>query len=176
MPRSFARKRAGDSVSGYTAGFERFWTNYPKYKRKGKGAAFKSWVKHNLEDKAGAIVEVLQAQVEHDEHFGKFTPLPTTYLNQGRYDDDVPKPKRVMPQANMPVEGPREECKFVASIKRVAFVWLFRRRGLPDDQMEKFTQMVRALADDARELYDRGELTDAYAKHVRAELSAMFPR
>ncbi len=162
-------------MTDYTAGFERFWQAYPKYKRKGKGAAFKSWQKHNLEDKAADIVHALEAQCQHDDHFKKYTPLPTTYLNQGRYDDDIPQPARAYAPDPEP-DRPFEQDKYVASVKRVAVPWLWRRGGIPEDKVGGFAKLVRSLAEDAKELHERGELTDRYAKVIRRELNDYMER
>ena len=131
----------------YTPGFERWWQAYPRYKRKGKGAAFKSWQKHNLEGRTAELVEVIEAQAERDDHFKKYTPMPSTYLNQARYDDDVPKPKRStphIPQAE--AEGHYEKDPYVKSVNRVAIPWLMRRGGLPEEKLPGFKGLVRSLA------------------------------
>ena len=160
----------------YTPGFERWWQHYPKYKRKGKGAAFQSWKKHNLEDKAAELIEVVDAQSEHDDHFKKYTPMPSTYLNQARYDDDVPKPKRAMVPAHDDPEIPTEKDPYIRSINRVALPWFMKRGGLPDERMPAFIKLIRSLAVDAKELHEKGELTDEYTKVIRTELDDFAER
>lgn len=91
-------------MSDYTPGFERWWKTFPAMRsngqtcRKGKGAAFTRWQKDKLESRATELVELLERQIANDEQFRTYTPLPTTYLNQRRYDDFIPKPKRAMPK------------------------------------------------------------------------------
>jgi hypothetical protein len=157
-------------MSNYTPGFEKWWTHYPKYKRKGKGAAFKSWQKHNLEDKAPDLIEVLDAQHAHDDHFKKYTPMPATYLNQARYDDDVPRPRRASAPMHNEPEVETEKDGYVRSVNRVAIPWLMRRGGIPPERVDAFRGLIRSLAADARDLHERGELTDEYAKTIREEL------
>lgn len=166
-------------MSDYSAGFERFWASYPKYKRKGKGAAFKVWQRDHLEDKAADIVDVVQRQSDFDDHFQKYTPLPTTYLNQRRYDDDVPKPKAAMPSAPEP-ERPQEQDPYVRSVKKVAAGWLIRRglrgRALSEERCEKALQLIHSLAADARQLHERGELTHEFAQTIRDDLDELAAR
>lgn len=164
-------------MSGYSAAFNNWWSHYPAYKRKGKGAAFKSWQKHNCETQSDRLIEVLQAQVERDEHFQNYTPLPTTYLNQGRFDDYVPKPKRAPGATRVQVEQRTESDPYMVSVNRVAVVWLMRRlKPIPKERLDGFVRLLRSLADDARELHAKGELKDSYAQTIRDELSDYMAR
>jgi hypothetical protein len=74
----------------YTEDFLTFWRAYPK--KTGKKAAFKAWTaasKDGLPD-LEIVVKAIQAQCKsrqwQDE---QFIPLPATWLNQGRWDDEV---------------------------------------------------------------------------------------
>ena len=77
--------------------FNEFWVLYPK--RIGKGAAKKSWDKINpnaeLFDK---IMTAVQNNLDHNPQWqkqnGQFIPHPATWLNQGRWDDDISTAKR----------------------------------------------------------------------------------
>ena len=158
------------TVNKYTPAFQQWWSHYPSYKRKGKGAAFKTWEKDKLDSKVGELIEILDAQYEHDAQFKKYTPMPATYLNQNRYDDYVPLPKRALPPVPDEVI-PEEEDVYVKSINRVALPWLMMRGGLPDERMPGFKKLIKSLAVDAKELHDRQELTDEYAKAIRQELN-----
>ena len=133
--------------NGYSPGFEQWWRRYPAIRRKGKGAAFKSWQKAKLEDRATELVEILQRQIDNDGQFQKYTPMPATYLNQARFDDYVPKPlpaRRAVPLPDEKVETD----PYMISVKRVAMNWLARRRSaIPENLVEKSR---RFLATDER--------------------------
>lgn len=78
--------------SSSDAGFDKFWSAYPK--KIGKGAAEKSWekMKPNLE----VVLEAISAQKETDQwskDAGKFIPNPATWLNQRRWEDEVTEDK-----------------------------------------------------------------------------------
>ena len=162
-------------MSEYSVAFNQWWNHYPAYKRKGKGAAWKVWERDKLDGKVGELIENIDSQVENDEHFQKYTPLPATYLNQRRYDDYVPKPKPVVPTRQY-VEDEGETDPYVKAVKRVAMNWLWRRRGIPEDRVEVLRGLIHTLADDARELHGQDRLTDAYAQTIRDELDAMVKR
>jgi len=135
-------------MTNYTPGFERWWECYPSYRKKGKGGAFKIWKRDGLEKRKEELIAKLQEQVDFDEQFsGKYVPMPTTYLNQNRYDD--PTHKKTRPSARAPVkepEGPHEECPYQRKINRIAFFnWLWPRGGIPDDLVPYFRQLVREL-------------------------------
>ncbi len=74
----------------YTEDFLDFWEKYPR--KTGKGAAFRAWLKIRPTKKERAdIVSALKWQ-KHSEQwtteYGKFIPLPATYLNQRRWEDE----------------------------------------------------------------------------------------
>ena len=74
-------------------GFDKFWEAYPNKKDKQK--AIKAWIKHQPD-----IVNVLKAIVvqKNSEQWkkdnGQYIPLPTTWLNGARWEDEV-KTKKV---------------------------------------------------------------------------------
>lgn len=76
-------------TNGYSEAFEAWWSIYPK--KVGKGDAWKSWKRDKLDKKADQLIEKLEAQNAMQYSFTeyKFVPLPATYLNQSRYDDEV---------------------------------------------------------------------------------------
>lgn len=72
--------------SGYTDDFETFWAKYPR--KTGKGAAFASWKKSKAALKD--VMNALEWQVRQDQWTksdGQFIPMPSTYLNQRRWED-----------------------------------------------------------------------------------------
>ena len=71
-------------------GFDLFWGQYPR--KIGKKAALKSW--HAAKDKPDLprILSALAAAKQSPDwtkENGKFIPHPATWLNQGRWDDEV---------------------------------------------------------------------------------------
>lgn len=76
---------------GYTDDFETFWKAYPK--KIGKGAALNAWKKNGrpgLEIILRAVEDQKQS-VQWKKDNGQFIPLPTTWLNQARWGDELPK-------------------------------------------------------------------------------------
>jgi hypothetical protein len=71
--------------------FEVFWKAYPR--KTGKDAARKAFAKRNpsqeLLDKMLAAIEQQKQSAQWQKNNGQFIPLPTTWLNQGRWDDEV---------------------------------------------------------------------------------------
>ena len=102
------RKRAT-----YTPEFIRFWEAYPLHKRKVKKAAGKAFaVATQSDDWPGidVIVAALEKQcATHDwtKEGGQFVPLPTSWINGGRWDDEVGEPQQQLGAAYQPfqVEG-----------------------------------------------------------------------
>jgi hypothetical protein len=76
----------------YPDDFLAFWKSYPI--KVGKGAALKAWEKAkkdgmpNLEAVLKAVHEQKQSQAWLKDN-GQFIPHPSTWLNQGRWDDEV---------------------------------------------------------------------------------------
>jgi uncharacterized protein YdaU (DUF1376 family) len=64
--------------------FDHFWQSYPK--KTGKGAALKAWSK--LKPPLAKILAALQWQKASKQWIEGFIPLPTTYLNQERWNDE----------------------------------------------------------------------------------------
>jgi len=71
--------------------FEVFWKAYPR--KTGKDAARKAFAKRNpsqeLLDKMLAAIEQQKKSEQWQKNRGQFIPLPTTWLNQGRWEDEV---------------------------------------------------------------------------------------
>ena len=95
----------GESV--YPDFFIAFWNSYPKGRkgrRVGKLAALKAWKKLKPSpDLSKRIIKAIHHQSENG-HFqgdnGKdFVPLPSTWLNQGRWDDDLRRLSRAITPA-----------------------------------------------------------------------------
>jgi len=80
-------------------GFDKFWEAYPNKKDKQK--AIKAWVKYqpDIADVLKAIVTQKNSEQWQKDN-GRFIPLPTTWLNGARWEDDLgnkePKVDRVV--------------------------------------------------------------------------------
>jgi uncharacterized protein YdaU (DUF1376 family) len=69
-------------------GFDKFWEAYPNKKDKQK--AIKAWVKHqpNIVDVLKAIVTQKNSEQWKKDN-GQYIPLPTTWLNGARWEDEI---------------------------------------------------------------------------------------
>jgi hypothetical protein len=81
---------------GGSDGFDAFWAVYPKHV--GKKAALKTWVRLNpssdLQERICAAVRVQREWPQWTKDGGQFIPNPTTWLNQGRWEDEPPTPSK----------------------------------------------------------------------------------
>jgi hypothetical protein len=100
----------GKKLTPAEARFERFWASYPN--KTGKKAAFRVWERLKVSD---AMTDTLIAAVEQQKtwpawtkDFGSYIPHPTTWLNQGRWDDEPPTPARAA--TNSPVAAGNAEA------------------------------------------------------------------
>ena len=97
-----ARKLADKSTPN---GFDQFWDAYPKGRKVGKKAALKAWKKLNPGSALSKhITQAITTQTQRNHfqnHNGDdFIPNPLTWLNQGRWDDEITgPPKRKMRSA-----------------------------------------------------------------------------
>jgi uncharacterized protein YdaU (DUF1376 family) len=69
-------------------GFEEFWKAYPNKKDKQK--AIKAWAKHQPD--LSKVLKALKAQKNSEQwkkDNGQYIPLPTTWLNGARWEDEV---------------------------------------------------------------------------------------
>ncbi len=89
--------------------FSGFWERYPKQRRKGRGAAEKSW--HKLcgdKELYDSIVWALECQCDQPswtKDNGQYVPLPATWLNQKRWEDEV---EDIQPEDFTSIGGSRE--------------------------------------------------------------------
>ena len=76
---------------GVDDNFNQFWKEYPR--KTGKGEALRSWLKlrPSKELSAGIIASVAIHKECRDwkKDDGRFIPLPATFLNQSRWEDEV---------------------------------------------------------------------------------------
>lgn len=75
----------------YEDSFNLFWKEYPK--KIGKSEASRAWKKlRPSKELSERIINSVSAHKEHKDwkrEDGRFIPNPATYLNQGRYDDEL---------------------------------------------------------------------------------------
>lgn len=80
----------------YSPTFLEFWKAYPQHRRTGKGAAWKAWQKirggSEVFGLIGAALEGYKKSHAWTKDGGQFIPLPTTWLNQRRWEDDAFRP------------------------------------------------------------------------------------
>ena len=82
----------GDSTEKQSDRFEQFWKAYPR--KTGKGAARKSFEKRKpsqaLLDKMLTAIEAATHSDDWRKDGGQFIPHPATWLNQERWEDELP--------------------------------------------------------------------------------------
>ena len=81
----------------YGQEFLSFWAAYPK--KIGKDAAWKGWKK--TKPPIEEVLFAISAQIETPawkKDGGQFIPNPATWLNQGRWQDEIPAEEKITPQ------------------------------------------------------------------------------
>lgn len=71
--------------------FEKFWKAYPR--KQGKGAAEKAWIKAHINGSFDSVLTALEGQKRSEQwkkDNGQFVPNPATWLNQRRWEDEIP--------------------------------------------------------------------------------------
>lgn len=84
------KKTRQTNTGFYTPEFEEFWKAYPPTRKTGKGAAFTAWKKIKM-DKSfllSACLFALNWQKESKSWKEGYVPMPATYLNQRRFEDE----------------------------------------------------------------------------------------
>ncbi len=82
--------------NGHLSGLNIFWKVYPR--KEGKGACEKWWLQNKPDDVllGTMLAKIEQAkktrQWQRDE--GQYVPMPSTWLNQKRWEDDYPSPTK----------------------------------------------------------------------------------
>jgi hypothetical protein len=79
--------------------FSEFWQAYPK--KIGKQAALKAWkrvkVTAELHEKILDAIRLQKTSAQWQKDNGQFIPNPATWLNQGRWDDEIKEPTDTRP-------------------------------------------------------------------------------
>lgn len=78
----------------YESAFDRWYAIYPK--KQARSVAEKSWQKMKLDAAATTIIEKTKDFVESYREQGKleYLPMPATFLNQRRWEDQIQKPAK----------------------------------------------------------------------------------
>ena len=89
LPKSRKKSAMGDGE--YPEDFLEFWKSYPR--KIAKKDAYKAWKKQNppLED----CLKTLEWQIKSDDwtkEKGQYIPHPATWINDGRWQDEIPVP------------------------------------------------------------------------------------
>ena len=71
--------------------FNDFWEVYPK--KQGKAGAKKKWELKKLDEKADMIIDHVKARADTDKKWQtlEYVPMPTTFINQERWEDEYEK-------------------------------------------------------------------------------------
>jgi len=90
--KSDIRKELKTTPSAEPTRFGDFWSIWPTSKRKVANAdCEKKWARHALDSIADRIIEHVRTMRETEQWREGFEPSPQTYLNQRRWEDEVPQ-------------------------------------------------------------------------------------
>ena len=82
--------------------FERFWKAYPRHDA--KAPARKAWMRLKPDIQLCRTMAAALEQQKQSEGWqrdnGRYIPMPATWINQRRWEDEVPKQERPEPQRN----------------------------------------------------------------------------
>lgn len=85
-------KRQSANGNGLRERFNRFWTQYPR--KVGKDAAWRAWQKRRPDDELTlSMLSALEWQIKQPQWLkdrGQYIPHPSTYITQGRWQDEAP--------------------------------------------------------------------------------------
>ena len=88
------REKDPPTPQGESEFFNRFWESYPK--KVGKSDCKRIWSRKRLDSLGEQIIDSVKRYTISDDwtkEAGQFIPNPATYLNQGRWDDEIKGPK-----------------------------------------------------------------------------------
>lgn len=77
------------TASPSLAGFEEFWSAYPK--KKGKGDAEKAWKRNRINGSLSKVLAAIESQKQSKDwqkDDGQFIPFPATWLNRRQWEDE----------------------------------------------------------------------------------------
>lgn len=130
-PGSNEPRRARPKKTEYTKDFLDWWTRYPR--KVGKQAAFRSFQRQR--SNMPSIMEMLeklalQASTQQwQRDGGQFIPHPVTYLNQGRWDDEINDTHFRRPESPQERRKRESDMRFAEMLERATQRDLARARG-----------------------------------------------
>lgn len=104
----------------YDRHFEDFWASYPRKEKKSK--AKEIWVRERLDVIAEKIIaDVRDRQVRHDRWEDRsFIPMPTTYLNQEGWNDEIIERRKGNSQSSPGQQNTGSIRSYAEQLNRVA--------------------------------------------------------
>jgi len=84
------KRNSNSKGNNYSDEFESFWYAYPR--KIGKGSAYKAWKRISGMPPVEEIIKAINAQRQSEQwkkDGGQFIPHPTTWLNAGRWEDEI---------------------------------------------------------------------------------------
>ena len=87
--KSVTKPRKAKVADEYGEDFCQFWAHYPKERRQNKGEAWKAW--KDIRPPLYAVLNTLAWQVKSQQWLqegGKYIPMPTTYINKRKWQDE----------------------------------------------------------------------------------------
>lgn len=87
QPSNTPNKDNNDNKDKYTNEFLSFWSAYPIKEEKKK--AFSLWQKTKNKPAIELILEKIELQKKSDKWQKGFIPMPATYINNARWDDEI---------------------------------------------------------------------------------------
>lgn len=116
-------------------GFDSFWSTWQSSQRKvNRSGCLKKWQAKKLEPEAERIVAHVTTMQKTESWRTGFEPAPMTYLNQARYDDDIPEPTGRIAK----IELPRTDEQWIAAGQRLGL------NAKPGEFMDQFKGRVRS--------------------------------
>lgn len=79
---------ATTNIHGYSEDFEVFWELFPKLRRKAKQTAWRAWIAAIKTVNVDTIMSALREYADSDEAKGQYVPMPSTWLNSRRWEDE----------------------------------------------------------------------------------------
>ena len=83
-----AKTRTPKRAMSYSPEFLEFWAAYPKYRRSGKGAAWRAWLIAMRTTEAQTLIEQAEVYATSPKGSGEFSKMPATWLTQRCWEDD----------------------------------------------------------------------------------------
>lgn len=142
--------------------FDAFWSLYPR--KVAKAAARKAWEKAKCDDFADRVIAGLKRQLPHWTE-ARFIPHPASWLNAGRWDDELHVDVRVAPARPTPntYSPPPQTDGWKANLNRVLMSLVYQAGGVPDDVLARLISGRDYYARHFREMWGETAPKDEFA-------------